>query len=167
MQTPFLTVCISPPGGTQQIFILGGSALTPNPYPFIYHFSRKRYSFRILELMSCVWPVNTLFPTIVSGLLCNWWCISVPGTLRSTSYESTHPTLKKLAPRKLTVWTEATRSFGSKIFVSFAITNSSTAPRCKIFYLTCLIWQLVPSHCTAMRNERLRKFVLRSSSWRS
>ena len=94
VQTPFLTVCISPPGGTQQTFILGGSALTPNPYPFIYHFSRKSYSFRILELMSFVWPFNTLFPTIVSGLLCNWWRISVPGILRSTSYESTHPTLK-------------------------------------------------------------------------
>ena len=66
----------------------------PNLYPFIYHFSRKSYSFRILEPMSCVWPVNTLFPTIVSGLLCNGWLISVPGILRSTSYESTHPTLK-------------------------------------------------------------------------
>ena len=50
--------------------------------------------------VACVWPVNTLFPTIVSVFffvlllfffLCNWWRISVPGILRSTSYESTHP----------------------------------------------------------------------------
>ena len=36
-------------GRTQQMFIRGDSAprSNPTPYPFIYHFSRKRYSFRI------------------------------------------------------------------------------------------------------------------------
>ena len=30
------------PGGTQQMFIRGGSSPRTNPLPFIYHFSRKR-----------------------------------------------------------------------------------------------------------------------------
>ena len=34
-------------GGTQQMFLRGGSAPWSNPYPFIYHFSQKRYPFRI------------------------------------------------------------------------------------------------------------------------
>ena len=34
------------PGGTQQMFIRGGSARGPTPYPFTYHFSRKRCPFR-------------------------------------------------------------------------------------------------------------------------
>ena len=32
-----------PEGITQEMFIRGG----PTPYPFIYHFSQKRYPFRI------------------------------------------------------------------------------------------------------------------------
>ena len=35
------------PGGNQQMFIRGGSARGPTPYPFTYHFSRKRCPFRI------------------------------------------------------------------------------------------------------------------------
>ena len=42
----FLTVP-KPVGVTQQILIRGGSAPRSNPYPFINHFSRKRYPFRI------------------------------------------------------------------------------------------------------------------------
>ena len=40
---------ISLGGRTQQMFIRGDSAPRSNltPYPFIYHFSRKRYPFRI------------------------------------------------------------------------------------------------------------------------
>ena len=34
------------PGGTQQMFIRGGSARGPTPYPFTYYFSRKRCPFR-------------------------------------------------------------------------------------------------------------------------
>ena len=33
------------PGGTQEIFIRGGSSPRTNPLPFIYYFSRKRYPF--------------------------------------------------------------------------------------------------------------------------
>jgi len=35
------------PGGTQKSFIRGGSAPSPTPYPFIYHFFQKRNPFRI------------------------------------------------------------------------------------------------------------------------
>ena len=38
------------PGDTQQIFTRGGFARGPTPYPFIYHFSRERYLFRILSI---------------------------------------------------------------------------------------------------------------------
>ena len=40
---------ILPGGRTQQMFIRGDSAprSNPTPYPFIYHFLRKRYPFRI------------------------------------------------------------------------------------------------------------------------
>ena len=34
-------------GGTQQIFLREGSPPRSSPYPFLYHFSRKRYPFSI------------------------------------------------------------------------------------------------------------------------
>ena len=102
VQTPFLTVCISPPGGTQPIFIRGGSALRSNPLPFYIPFFTKKLFIsytRAYELL--VFGLSTLyflllflfffFCFVVVFFLCNWWRISVPGILRSTSYESTHP----------------------------------------------------------------------------
>ena len=38
------------PGGTQQIFIWGGLATRSNLLIFLFHFSRKRYPFRILSI---------------------------------------------------------------------------------------------------------------------
>ena len=70
-QTPFLTVCISPPGGTKQIFIRGGSALRSNSLPFyIPFFTKKLFLLYTVELMSCVWPVNTLYYFLLLFLVC-------------------------------------------------------------------------------------------------
>ena len=45
-------------GGTQQIFIRRGSVLKSNPFPFMYHFSRKRYPFRIPSSIDKWYPFH-------------------------------------------------------------------------------------------------------------
>ena len=50
---------------TQQIFVRGGSARGPTSYRFIYHFSRKRYPFRIPSL-TCPFHIQS---TLALGTL--------------------------------------------------------------------------------------------------
>ena len=45
-------------GGTQRIFVRGGSARGPTSYPFTYHFWRKRYPFCIPSIDKW-YPFNT------------------------------------------------------------------------------------------------------------
>ena len=45
-------------GGTQQIFIRSGSVAKSNPFPFMYHFSRKRYPFRIPSSIDKWYPFH-------------------------------------------------------------------------------------------------------------
>ena len=84
---------LSPRGYSLNQFLYGEAPpWGPTPYTFIYHFSRKSYSFRILELMSCLCLACQHFISYYCFcFLCDWWRISVRGILQSTSYESTHP----------------------------------------------------------------------------
>ena len=52
----------------------------------------SKVTFRTITSLAS--PFNALFLTIVSGLLYNWWRISVPGILRSTSHVGKHPRWK-------------------------------------------------------------------------
>ena len=68
---PFITR--KTPWGTQQIFIWGGSATRSNLLIFSFHFSRKRYPFRILSIDKCYpFPIPCLVlwsPFTVNALL--------------------------------------------------------------------------------------------------
>lgn len=54
---------------------------------------------------SCL-ACHTLFPIIVSGLLCNWWHVSVTSILQSTFYRSEHSKLKNVPLERLLKWSQ-------------------------------------------------------------
>ena len=95
VQTPFLTVCQSLPRGVLNKFSYWEAPPWLQTLTFLYTIFHEKVIPLVYSSLWVVFGPSTLY-FLLLFLVCYvyWWRISVPGILRSTSYESTHPTLK-------------------------------------------------------------------------